>query len=103
MKRIPVPGERISDLTWVLENMHVLFPAALERFEDVGRGCIVVDCTVVIENGNPFAFVPQAKMPPSEPELERMVREYEPATQIVLHLLKKGDNTSTYRVGGTWR
>lgn len=99
MKRTPVPGERNVDLMWISENMHILFPAALERFECVGRGCIVVDCTVVVAGGNRFAFVPQAQMPPDELDLARMVREYEPAAEIVFHLLKKDDNTSTYRVG----
>ena len=99
MQRIPRLEERINDLGWIAGNMHVLFPAALEKFEASGRGCIVVDCTVVIKRGNRFAFVPQAEMPPDEPELARMVQEYEPGTQIVVHLLKRDDNTSTYRVG----
>lgn len=99
MKRTPNPTERICDLFWLAENMHILFPAARERFEAMGRGCIVVDCTVIAEWGNRFAFVPQAKMPPHEPELGRMVQEYEPATQMVVHLLKIDDHTSTYRVG----
>lgn len=80
-------------------NMHVLFPAALEKFEAVGRGCIIVDCTVVIEGGHRFAFVPQAKMPLGEPELVRMVREYKPTTQMVVHLLKADYHTSIYCVG----
>ena len=99
MQRIPRPGDRLSDLRWIAENMHILFPAALEKVGVSCRGCIVVDCTVVIEGGNRFAFVPQAEMPPGEPELARMVREYEPGTQVVVHLLKADDNTSTYRVG----
>ena len=103
MKRTPRQSERIVDLAWLAENMHILFPAAREKFEAVGRGCIVVDCTTVIKNGNRFGFVPQAKVPLDESELKRMLREYEPATQMVVHLLKTGDNTSTYRVGRAWR
>ena len=99
MKRTPSQAERINDLDWLSMNMHVLFPAALERFKAVGRGCMVVDCTTVIEGGNPFGFVPQAEMPPGESELARMVREYKPAKQLVVHLLKDAGHTSTYRIG----
>ena len=99
MKRMPSQAERISDLGWLCENMHILFPAAFEKFEAEGRGCVVVDTTVVIEGGNRFGFVPQAEMPPHEPELARMVSEYKPMTQMVVHLLKADDHTSTYRVG----
>ena len=92
--------ERADDLAWVGENFHIFMPAALAAYEELGRGALVVDTTVTVKGqGNPFAYFPQEGIEARRDEdIKRMVREYDPAKEFVVSLLKAERRTSTYRV-----
>ncbi len=98
----PSRRERESDLHWLGENFRVFYPFARMTFQTEGRGAIVVDTTSqpIPGRGNPFAYFPQAKVEASgDPDLQRMVREYDPKYEIVVQLLKSAGRTSIYRMG----
>jgi len=92
--------ERAADLAWIAENMHVFWPAAQSAYNEMGRGAIVVDTTVrPTGQGHPFGYFPQEMVEQTDDEdVQRMVREYDPAQEIVVVLLKSQDRVSTYRV-----
>jgi hypothetical protein len=93
--------ERASDLAWIRENLDVLWPAAEQAYEDVGRGAIVVDTTQrPTGQGHPFGYFPQEDLQKYEDEdINRMMEEYDPSWEMVTVLLKPQNRTSTYRVG----
>ncbi len=93
--------QRQSDLAWVAENSHILFPAAVEQYIQHGRGVLVVDCTVVplAGVGHPFAYFPQALVEQlGDVDAIRMVEEYIPTAEIVVVMLKSQGRVSTYRI-----
>jgi len=92
--------ERERDFQWIGENLHIFVPAARAGFMKSGRGALLVDITLTIQdNGHPFAYFPQAAIERGDDEnIQRMVREYDPAQELVVSLLKTADRTSTYRV-----
>ncbi len=92
--------QRQRDLEWIGGNFHIFWPVAIAAFEDQGRGAIVVDTTSrPTGDGNPLAYVPKAAVDAKDDEdIKRMVREYDPATEFVVVLLKSAGRTSTYRV-----
>jgi hypothetical protein len=102
-KRIPswAERERVSDLAWISENLHVSWPAAQQAYEKHGRGVIVVDTTQrPTGEGHPFGYFPQSMVEQTgDEDTQRMVREYDPSWEMVTVLLKTHDRTSTYRVG----
>ena len=92
--------ERLGDLAWIGENLHVFWPAAQQGYEELGRGVIVVDTTSrPTGEGHPFFYLPQE---PAERtgdiDLQRMVREYDPQEEFVITLLKTCQRISIYRV-----
>jgi hypothetical protein len=93
--------ERGSDLIWITENMHVFWPAAQKQYQQHGRGAVVVDTTSRPTGaGHPFTYYPQAQVNETEDEdAQRMVREYDPQSEMVIILLKPQDRVSVYRVG----
>ena len=92
--------ERIGDLEWIAENLHIFWPAAQAAFEEQGRGAIVVDTTSrPTGEGNPFAYFPQDILEEGDDEdIKRMVKEYNPSEEFVAVLFKTENRTSTYRV-----
>ena len=51
--------ERDSDLGWIWQNLAIFWTAALNAFDDIGRGAIVVDTTTqpIPDAGNPFTYL----------------------------------------------
>jgi hypothetical protein len=93
--------ERQGDMGWIAENVHILWPAAKRAFESFGRGAITVDTTdqPVLGLGNPFTYLSQAELEPLHDEdMQRILRQYDPAKELVVVLLKPQQRTSTYRI-----
>ena len=93
--------ERCSDMAWIAENVHVFWPAAQQQYQALGRGAIVVDTTLRPTGaGHPFTYYNQEQINQTEDEdAQRMVREYDPETEMVIVLLKPQDRVSVYRMG----
>jgi hypothetical protein len=93
--------ERGDDLAWIEQNREVFWAVASLSFDDVGRGAIVVDTTLqpIPGQGHPLAYFSQKQIEAQRDEdTKRMVAEYDPATELVLVLLKPNERSSTYRV-----
>ena len=102
-KRFPewAGRERESDLHWIRENLHLFQIAAKVAFADAGRGAIVVDTTIqpAPDSGHPFGYFGQEQIHEyGDQDIIRMVRDYEPAEEIVIVLLKAKERTSAYRI-----
>ena len=105
-QRIPAWAERqrAADLAWISENLHVLWPAAQTGYETMGRGALVIDTLTVVEHeggsGNPMMYAPQEVIEQrNDQDALRIVREYDPAWELVTILLKSENRESVYRVG----
>ena len=105
-ERIPrwAERERASDLAWIQENLHVLWPAARRSYAEQGRGAVIVDTTVVGHHatgaGNPMYYLVEAELAKMKnADAMRMVREYDPEWEFVNGLLKLKRRESFYRVG----
>ena len=102
--RKPLPNwakrERTSDLAWINENLHILWPAAQEQYEKVGHGAIVVNTlSRPLGTGNPFAYLTQEQAQETfDSDVQRLVRQYDPETEIVIVLLKEQGKQSSYRL-----
>jgi hypothetical protein len=88
-------------MAWIVENMHVFWPAAQQQYQEHGRGAIVVDTmSRPTGAGHPFTYYPQAQVNETDDvDAQRMVREYDPQNEVVIMLLKPHDRVSVYRVG----
>ena len=99
-----VPGwawqERPFDHARIIENVHVLWPAAHKQYQVLGRGSIVVDTTVQPTGaGHPYTYLTQQRIDEMrDRDAQRMVREYDPAAEMVVVLLKPKDRMSVYRL-----
>src|SRR5215212_287079 len=93
--------ERLSDMAWIAENLHVLWPAAQTAFVALGRGAITVDTTSTPTNaGHPFYYLTQEQVNAlGDLDALRMVGTYDPTWELVTMLLKIEDRVSTYRIG----
>jgi hypothetical protein len=94
--------ERTSDMAWLAENLYVLWPAAQAAYSEHGRGAVTVDTTVHPPgaSGHPFWYMTQEQLIDlGDPDILRMVAEYDPSWELVATLLKVQERTSTYRVG----
>src|SRR5574340_1829954 len=89
--------ERLSDLAWVGENMHLFWPAAQQGFQKAGRGAIVADTTTLVEHEggktHPYLYLPWDVFEEyhkeglfSQEDL-RLVSEYQPEWEFVAVLL----------------
>lgn len=106
--RQPLPEwarqERVSDLAWLGENLHVLWPAAERSYRAEGRGAVVIDTTQTVEHengaGNPMFYLNEEVLAQAEahPDALRMVRTYDPTWELVTVLVKRG-RESAYRIG----
>lgn len=95
--------ERASDLAWIAENLHILWPVAKAGYEALGRGALVVDTTSQPEpdKGNPFGYLPQEQIMASGggKDEHRMMAQYDPTWELVTILLKEKERMSSYRIG----
>src|SRR3954464_12295152 len=93
--------ERHSDMAWLAENLHMLWPAAQAAFAELGRGAITVDTTVHPPGkGHPFYYLTQEQVNAlGDTDALRMVGEYYPTWELVTMLLKLEERVSTYRIG----
>jgi hypothetical protein len=93
--------ERLNDMRWLNENLPVFWPIAQSGYDAVGRGAIVADITVELEDGgHPVAYCTQEVIVTiDDPEAIRMVEQYEPDWQFVTVLFKSEGRISTYRLG----
>ena len=93
--------ERTGDMSWIAENMHVLWPAAQRSFAAEGRGAIVVDTTTRPTGaGNPFLYVEEEGIERmQDADALRMVRAYDGTWELVTMLIKNERRLSTYRIG----
>ena len=105
MARPEVPDwarrERLSDLAWLGENVHVFWPAAQQQYQEQGRGALVVDITVRVgeEGVHPFLYAPQELIKEGDDvNLQRLVCEYFPDREMVVTLFKEQEKVSSYRV-----
>ena len=92
--------ERKGDLQWIVQNLHVFWTMATAGLQEHGRGAIVVDTTSrPTGQGHPFGYFPQESAAQfGIADIDRMVREYDPESELVTVLLKPAGRTSTYRV-----
>ena len=92
--------ERIGDMGWIRDNLHVLWPAAQLGYETVGRGAVVVDTTSrPTGEGHPFGYLDQEALEQGwDEDIQQMVSAYDPTWEMVTSLLKSQDRVSTYRV-----
>lgn len=93
--------ERLHDMAWIGENVHLFWPAAQEQYQEQGRGALVVDTTVRVgERGvHPFTYAPLEVIEEGNDEdLKRLVREYLPEREMVVTLLKPQERMSSYRM-----
>lgn len=96
--------ERNSDMAWIRENVHILWPAAQRGYETAGRGTLGVDTTQTFVHeggaGHPFGYFDQATVEQQgDEDMKRMVSEYDPSWEMVTTLFKSNDRLSTYRIG----
>lgn len=100
----PIPdwaqGERASDLAWIGENFHSFVVAAREQYKKEERGAIVVDTTEQqLGTGHPFTYWPQGQVNQTDDrDVQRMLKQYDPETEIVIVLLKEKGKQSSYRL-----
>lgn len=103
-KERPIPDwgeqERLGDLTWIGENLHIFWPAARIGYESVGRGAVVVDTTSrPTGDGHSFGYFDQAAIEQkADTDTQRMVREYDPEGEFVTTLFKTDERISSYRL-----
>ena len=106
-KKIPewAETERLEDQKWIAENLHIFQHTAQTAFESQGRGVIVVDATTqILGEGNPFGYISQEAVEQTEDaDVQRMTKEYDPAKEFVIVIIKPEDRLSTYRVQPTPR
>jgi len=92
--------ERQVDRAWIHDNLSIFWPRAEELYRTHGRGAFVADTAwQSLDGGMPISYFPQAVFEQDEgSDVRRMVREYRPTEEFVMHLLKPHGHESTYRV-----
>jgi hypothetical protein len=92
--------ERLRDMDWIAENFHVFSPAATASFQEQGRGALVVDTTQRPTGvGHPFGYFSESFFEErDDPDVKRMIKQYDPEKEFVVLMLKQQDRMSTYRV-----
>ena len=92
--------DRDLDLRWIGDNIGVIGSSAVEGYAKHGRGAFFADHTK--DGVVPLVvYVPQSsgKLLDDDPDAARMVRDYNPETEFVIVIVKRGDRASSYRVG----
>jgi len=92
-----MPTEK-RDTAW-RSNLAVFWPAAQAQYRREVRGAIVVDTTIRPTGaGNPFTYLAHAEVNKThDHEAQRIVREYDPETEMVIVLFKRKGRVSVYR------
>ncbi len=93
-------------MEWIRENLYIFWPVATDAYVHAGRGAIIVDTTQqpVEGLGHPFGYFPQSFVEDRDVEdVKRMVREYDPDSELVIVMLKSGERISSYRVQVIYR
>lgn len=87
-------------MAWIHDNLGIFWPRAEELFRSHGRGAFVADTTwQSLDGGMPLGYFPQAVFEQdASSDVRRMVAEYRPTEEFVMHLLKTHNRESTYRV-----
>lgn len=105
-RRVPewAERERTADLVWIAQHLDVLWPAAQQGYQALGRGAVVVDITTVAiteeGSGNPMFYLTEAQIAARNfPDALRLVRTYEPSWQLVAGLWKAEGKESFYKLG----
>lgn len=104
-ERRPLPSwaqrERGGDFAWIGENLHVFWPAAFGAYASHGRGAIVVDITSSGPGGrHPFTYADANELRGIEdPNVDRLLADYDPSWELVVVLLKTLERISAYRIG----
>lgn len=93
--------ERLSDMAWIAENLHLFWPAARAAYAELGRGAITVDTTdSATGDGHPYWYLTQEQLAAlGDADSLRMVATYDPTWELVTMLLKIEERVSTYRIG----
>ena len=104
-ERNPIPRwadrERSDDLLWIAENIHVFWPLAQAAFASAGIGALFIELTIRYGTGHPILYVPKEDVAQlDDPDIMRMLNQYNPLQEMVVVLLKEQQRTSTYRVQG---
>jgi hypothetical protein len=88
--------DREIDMRWLYENLKAFLPFAEQNYEKKGRGALLID------HSKPGAVPPVRYMRAGEIELDeytqRMTRNYDPKSQIVVVILKS-ERQSSYQIG----
>ena len=93
--------EREGDMEWIRENLYIFWPVATDAYVQAGRGAIIVDTTrrPLKGLGHPFSYFAQSFVEDRDVEdVKRLVREYDPDSELVVVMLKSGERISSYRV-----
>lgn len=97
-----IAAERRQDLEWIGEHLLLLQVIAQTGFLDWGRGAVGIDKVTKIEEypGHPFNYLPeQIVYEFLDNHTHKMVKEYDPAWEMVTILFKEDAKLSSYRLG----
>lgn len=108
MNRFPTGSEsRDSHLAFIMGNWSVLAAWSWRGYQEGGRGCMVIDSkqastepTVTSRLGETPAVYLVADQVPEIEEVRRMIREYDPETEVVVVILRLDGGQSEYRLRG---
>ena len=92
--------QRLTDLVWIVENLHLLSLLAYEGYLIHGRGALIIDTSGRAAGvGHPCGFLAQEDIDSFCGEKERcQVARYDPEREMVTVLLKRDGGCSTYRI-----
>jgi len=93
--RVPTEAERAQDRDFILARHGQLVALASKAFHTLGPGAVVVDQR---EARPAIVCLPLARLPEERVNLRRMVAEYDPQHELVVHLLKSEGRCSSYRL-----
>lgn len=92
-----------ADRAWIRENIESFSALAMEQFDELGPGAILVDTLSKNEvTGHPFWYLPQAAFEAMDDDNTlALMREIDPAEELIVILIKSGNLSSTYRVNSS--
>jgi hypothetical protein len=93
-------GDRVADIGWIGENLHIFWPLAQEQYRLNGRGTLCVLTTVQIGPGHPIFYQTQTEVEQvGDEDCLRLIQAYEPERELVITLFKTENKMSSYRIG----
>jgi hypothetical protein len=93
--------ETIDDLAWIEEHLLLFRAVVLDHYLLCGTGAVVADITPQTrpEFCNPMWYLPAEELESlDEPEVEALLRAYDPTREVVVVLLKHDNQQRSYRV-----